>query len=80
MAAAAGGGRGGPGGATITVAAPLTIAHAVDAQVSGTGITLTAALTKAHDSGAQVAGSVPTPGAPNQYYQENSVSTPVELN
>ena len=56
-----------PGGATITVAAPLTSAHAVGAQVSGTGITLTAALTKAHASGAQVAGSVPTPGAPNQY-------------
>ncbi len=64
-----GGGRGGPGGATITVAAPLTFAHAVGAQVSGTGITLTAALTKAHDSGAQVASSVPTPGAPNQYYR-----------
>jgi hypothetical protein len=62
-----GGGRGGPGGGSITVASPLTIAHAVDAQVSGTGITLTTALTKAHDSGAQVAGSVPTPGAPNQY-------------
>jgi non-reducing end alpha-L-arabinofuranosidase len=62
-----GGGRGGPGGTSITVAAPLTVAHAVGAQVSGTGITLTTALTRAHDSGAQVAGSVPTPGAPNQY-------------
>jgi len=61
------GGRGGPGVATITVAAPLTIAHAVDAQVSGTGITLTTALTRGHDRGAQVAGSIPTPGAPNQY-------------
>ncbi|MGA2174461.1 MAG: arabinofuranosidase catalytic domain-containing protein [Verrucomicrobiota bacterium] len=61
------GGRGGAGGASITVAAPLTIAHAVGAQVSGTGITLTTALTRAHDRGAQVAGSVPTPGAPNQY-------------
>jgi hypothetical protein len=59
--------RGGPGGASITVAAPLTIAHAEDAQVSGSGITLTTALTRTHDRGAQVAGSVPTPGAPNQY-------------
>ena len=37
-----GGGRGGaPTPATITVAAPLTMAHATGAQVSGTGITLT---------------------------------------
>jgi hypothetical protein len=63
-----GGGRGGPGGVTtITVTASLTFAHAVGAQVSGTGITLNGVLTKAHASGAQVAGSVPTPGAPNQY-------------
>ena len=61
------GGRGGRGGATITVTAPLKSAHAAGAQVSGTGITLTGALTKAHDSGAQVAGDGPTPGAPNQY-------------
>jgi len=61
--------RGSPGGATITVTAPLTIAHAVGAQVSGTGITLTMALTQAHESGAQVASSLPTPGAPNQYYR-----------
>jgi hypothetical protein len=64
-----GGGRGGPGNATITVAAPLTIAHAEGAQVCGTGITLTGALTKAHASGAQVANNVPTPGGPNQYYR-----------
>ena len=55
----------------ITVAAPLTIAHAVGAQVSGTGITFTTALTKAHASGAQVGSSGPTPGAPNQFGQEN---------
>jgi hypothetical protein len=67
VASISGGGRGGQGGAAITVAAPLTIAHAVGAQVSGTGITLTTALTRAHDSGAQIAGNVPTPGAPNQY-------------
>jgi len=57
---------GGRGGATITFA-PLTVAHAAGAQVSGTGITLTGALTKAHASGAPVASGVPTPGAPNQY-------------
>ena len=66
------GGRPGPGGAparsaTITVAAPLTMAHAASAQVSGSGITLLAPLARAHDRGAPVAGSVPTPGAPNQY-------------
>ena len=51
----------------ITVAAPLTHAHAAGAQVSGTGITLTGALARAHASGAQVTDNVPTPGAPNQY-------------
>jgi hypothetical protein len=65
----ANGGRDG-GSATITVAAPLKSMHAVGAQVSGTGITLTTALTKAHPGGAPVAGSVPTPGAPNQYYRK----------
>jgi hypothetical protein len=40
--------------------------------VAGSGITLTAALTKAHDAGAQVAASVPTPGAPNQYYRKHN--------
>ncbi len=59
-------GRGGP---SITVAAPLTFAHAAGAPVSGTGITLTAALTRVHAGGAQVAVNVPTPGAPNQYYR-----------
>jgi hypothetical protein len=62
-----GGGRGGAVGASITVTAPLKIAHAAGAQVSGSGITLTAALTKAHESGAQVSDSAPTPGAPNRY-------------
>ena len=68
IAATSFGGRGGAGGATITVAAPLTLAHAAGAQVSGSGITLNAALARAHASGAQVAASVPTPGAPNRYY------------
>jgi hypothetical protein len=56
-------------GATISVAAPLTFAHAPGTQVSGSGITLTAALTHAHASAAQVAGSASTPGAPNHYYK-----------
>ena len=64
-----GGGRGGPGGATITVTAPLASAHAAGTQVSGSGITLNAAISKAHASGAQIAASLPTPGAPNQYYR-----------
>jgi hypothetical protein len=55
------------GAATITVAAPLTLAHAAGAQVSGTGITLATALTRTHASGAPVASSLPTPGAPNRY-------------
>jgi non-reducing end alpha-L-arabinofuranosidase len=70
VASATGGGRG--GAARITVAAPLTLAHAAGAQVSGTGITLTAALTHAHAGGAQVASDVPTPGAPNKYYRPRS--------
>ncbi len=73
VASVTGGGRGGRGGfgaATITVAAPLKLAHGVGAQVSGTGITLKGALTRAHASGAQVTGGVPTPGAPNQYYRK----------
>jgi hypothetical protein len=56
------------GGATITVAAPLSHAHAAGAQVSGTGITLTTALTRAHISGSQVSDNLPTPGATNRYY------------
>lgn len=55
------------GANAITVTAPLTHAHAVGAQVSGTGIALSAALTLAHASGAQVTDNVPTPGAPNRY-------------
>src|SRR5207249_276830 len=74
VVASATGGRGGRGGgagggATITVSAPLKMAHAAGAQVSGTGITLAAALTRAHASGAQVASNIPTPGAPNKYYR-----------
>jgi hypothetical protein len=57
--------------AAITVAAPLTVAHAAGAQVSGTGITLNAALTRAHAIGAQVKDDVPTPGAPNWYHRRD---------
>jgi len=63
-----GGGRGGPG-ASITVTAPLTTAHAAGAQVAGTGITLTAALKQAHNAGSQIASDLPTPGAANQYHR-----------
>ena len=56
-----------PTSATITVTAPLTLAHAVGVQVSGSGVTLTAPLTKAHENGAPIANYLPTPGAPNQY-------------
>jgi len=57
------------GATSITVAAPLTHAHAVDAPVSGSGITLSGPLAQAHDEGVQVNGDVPTPGAPNQYHR-----------
>ena len=62
----AGGGRGGTPIA-VTVSAPLRFAHAVGAQVAGTGITLTAPLTRAHAAGARVTTAAPTPGAPNRY-------------
>lgn len=68
-------GRGGPA-ATITVAAPLAKAHALDAQVSGSGITLSAGLTRAHAGGAQIAGNLPTPGAPNQYVRRAQSERP----
>ncbi len=69
VAAITGGGRRGPGVASITLSAPLGRPHRAGAQVAGTGITLTAALSKAHATGAQVAGDLPTPGAPNQYHR-----------
>jgi non-reducing end alpha-L-arabinofuranosidase len=61
-----GGGRGGPG-ATVSISAPLKLAHAGGAAIAGTGITLTTPLTQAHAIGAPVANNIPTPGAPNQY-------------
>ncbi len=63
------GGRGNRGGfnTRISVTEPLKLAHAVDAQVSGTGITLTTPLAKAHAGGTQIGSKYPTPGAPNQY-------------
>ena len=57
---------------SITVKAPLTHAHAVGAQLSGTGITFTTALTHAHANGAQVSDNVPTPGAPNRYHRRTN--------
>jgi hypothetical protein len=57
------------GSASITVAEPLTFAHATGAQVSGSGITLASALTRGHAVGAPVVDNVPTPGAPNRYYR-----------
>lgn len=55
------------GPTSITVRTPLIHAHAVAAQVSGTGIDLAAALTRAHAIGAQIYDNIPTPGAPNHY-------------
>jgi hypothetical protein len=70
IASITGGGRGGQGGQngpSITITTPLTMAHAVGTQVSGTGITFNTPLTRGHDAGAQVTNYLPTPGAPNQY-------------
>ena len=55
------------GATTLTLAEPLVHAHAVDAQISGSGISLNTPLTRAHADGTQVSSSIPTPGAPNQY-------------
>ncbi len=52
---------------TLTVASPLTKAHASGVQLSGSGITFSKPLTKAHDNGTQITSNVPTPGKPNQY-------------
>ena len=62
-----GGGRGGQGGASITIKSPSAFAHPVGAQVSGTGITFASPFIRTHDVGAQIADYLPTPGAPNQY-------------
>ena len=66
-----GGGRGGPGVASLTLTDPLKLAHATGVQLAGSGITFTTALTKAHTSGAQVGSDGPTPGAPNQFARKN---------
>jgi hypothetical protein len=62
---------GGRGGARLTLASPVTRAHAAGVQISGTGITLAAPLSKAHAPGAAVATDLPTPGAPNRYSRRN---------
>jgi len=59
------------GGASISVSNPMKFAHAVGAEIAGSGITLTHALSHAHGSGAQVVSKHPTPGAPNQYYSKS---------
>lgn len=55
---------------TIKVSVPLTKAHDVGAELSGSGITLAAPLKKPHDNGTQIASNVPTPGGPNQYFRK----------
>jgi hypothetical protein len=55
---------------SVTITVPLTKAHAVGAQVSGSGITLAAPLIRAHNNGVQLASNIPTPGAPNQYIKK----------
>lgn len=52
---------------TITVASPLTLAHAAGTGVSGSGITLVRPLRWHHPEATQVAGSAPTPGGRNRY-------------
>ena len=61
----AGVGRRGP--PTITLSAPLKLAHAAGTEASGTGITLSTPLTRQHAAGATVSDGAPTPGAPNRY-------------
>jgi hypothetical protein len=61
----------GRGGASITLAAPLTRAHGSGGQIAGSGLSLTTGLTRTHTSGAQVSDNLPTPGAPNQYHAAN---------
>ena len=56
--------------AAIIVSAPLTLAHAAGAQVSGSGITLTSPLGREHPGDAPVTGSISTPGAPNRYVRK----------
>lgn len=59
--------QGGRGGARVTVAAPLRIAHPAGAPLAGSGISVTTPLARAHPRGAVVTADVPTPGAPNTY-------------
>jgi non-reducing end alpha-L-arabinofuranosidase len=60
---------GGRGGASVTLATPLRVAHVLGIPVTGSGITLTSPLARAHAAGVQVTTDVPTPGAPNKYYR-----------
>ncbi len=56
--------------AALIVSAPLALAHAAGAQVSGSGITLTSPLSREHPGNAPVTGSISTPGAPNRYFRK----------
>ncbi len=55
---------------SIRVTKPLTYAHSVNAQISGSGITLAAPLIRSHENGIPVANNIPTPGKPNQYFRK----------
>jgi non-reducing end alpha-L-arabinofuranosidase len=57
---------------TIKVTVPLSKAHSVGVQVSGSGITLAAPLSKVHSKGEQVTDNIPTPGVPNRYSIKNN--------
>ena len=59
--------QGGRGGARITVAVPLKIAHPAGTPIAGSGISLRAPLTRAQPQGAIVTTELPTPGAANAY-------------
>jgi hypothetical protein len=59
--------QGGRGGARITVATPLRIAHQAGAPLAGSGITITTPLTVDQPRGAAMTAERPTPGAPNRY-------------
>jgi hypothetical protein len=58
---------------SIRITVPLTKAHNVGTQVSGSGITLASPLIRTHENGTQVAGNVPTPGKPNEYIRNHSI-------
>ncbi|HEX8758266.1 MAG TPA: arabinofuranosidase catalytic domain-containing protein, partial [Steroidobacteraceae bacterium] len=64
---------------TITVASPFRLAHAVGAEISGTGIGLASPLTRGQAPGAPVVGAAATPGAPNRYHTGGGVASTQRL-